>query len=174
MEHKIEIIGTIPKPSAIYKLSPLEDKTLKEHLSKAFKKNLIRVSKSPFGAAVFFVHKKNGSLRLVTDYQALIAVTVKNQYPLLLISEFLDQLGGSTIFFKIDLTARYNQVQIANKDIPKTAFRTKYGAYKTVVMNFGMTNTPSTFVTLMNNIFKPLLGKCVITYLDNIICVQQN
>ena len=68
VEHKIEIIGTIPKPSAVYKLSPLEDKTLKEHLSKAFKKNLICVSKSPLGAAVFFVHKKDGSLRLVTDY----------------------------------------------------------------------------------------------------------
>ena len=82
VEHKIEIIGTIPKPSAIYKLSPLKDKTLKEHLSKALEKNLIRVSKSPFGAAVFFVHKKDGSLRLVTDYRALNAVTVKNQYPI--------------------------------------------------------------------------------------------
>ena len=94
---------------------------------------------------------------------------MKNQYPLPLISELLDQLGGSTIFSKIDLTARYNQVWIANKDIPKTAFRTKYGAYKTVVMNFGMTNAPSTFVTLMNNVFKPPLGKCVIIYLNNII-----
>ena len=67
----------------------------------------------------------------------------ENQYPLPLISELLDQLGGSTIFFKINLTAGSNQVQIANKDIPKTAFRTKYGALKTVVMNFGMTNTSS-------------------------------
>ena len=68
VEHKIEIIGTIPKPLAIYKLSPLEDKTLKKHLSEALKKNLIHVSKSPFGAAVFFVHKEDGSLRQVTDY----------------------------------------------------------------------------------------------------------
>ena len=84
---------------------------------------------------------------------------MKNQYPLPLISKLLDQLGGSIIFSKIDLTSGYNQVQIANKDIPKTAFRTKYGAYETRVMIFGMTNAPSTFVTLMNNIFKPLLGK---------------
>ena len=93
----------------------------------------------------------------------------ENLYPLPLNSELLDQLGGSTIFSKINLTAGYNQVQIANKDIHKTAFRTIYSAYETVVMNFGMTNTPSTFVTLMNNIFKPLLGKCVIIYLDDII-----
>ena len=68
VEHKIEIIGTIPKPSAIYKLSPLEDKTLKEHLSKALKKNLIRVSKFLFGSAFFFVCKKDGLLHLGTDY----------------------------------------------------------------------------------------------------------
>ena len=147
MEHKIKILGTIPKPLANYKLSPLKDKTLKEHLSKALKKSPIRVSKSPYGAAVFFVKKKDGSLCLVMDYQALNAVAVKSQYPLLLISELLDQLGGSTIFSKIDLTAGYNQIWISNKDIPKSASRTKYGAYETVVMNFGMANKPSTFVT---------------------------
>ena len=75
VEHKIKIIGTIPKPSAIYNLYPLEYKTLKEHLSKDLKKNIIRVSKSPFGRADFIVHKKDGSLRLVMDYQALNAVT---------------------------------------------------------------------------------------------------
>ena len=110
MEHFFEIIGTIPKPSVTYKLSPLKDKTLKEHLSKALKKNLICVVKSPLGAAVFFVHENNGSLRLVTDYQALNANTMINQHPLPLIIELLDQLGGSTIFSKIDLTAGYNQV----------------------------------------------------------------
>ena len=87
-------------------------------------KNLIRVSKSPFGAAVFFVQKKDGSLRLVTNYWALNAVTIKNRYPLPLISELLDQLSGASIFSKIDLTAGYNQVRVANNDIPKTAFRT--------------------------------------------------
>ena len=67
IEHEIKIIGTLPKPTPIYKLSPLEDKTLKKHLTEAMDKNLIRVSKSPFGAAVFFVQKKDGSLRLVTN-----------------------------------------------------------------------------------------------------------
>ena len=67
IEYKIEIIGTLPKPTPIYKLSPLEDKTLKKHLTETMDKNLRRVSKSPFGAAVFFFQKKDGSLRLVTD-----------------------------------------------------------------------------------------------------------
>ena len=108
IEHKIEIIGTLPKPTPIYKLSPLEDKTLKKHLTEAMDKNLIRVSKSPFGAAVFFVEKKDGSLRLVTNYWALNAVTIKNRYPLPLISELLDQLSGASIFSKIDLAPGYN------------------------------------------------------------------
>ena len=123
------------------------------HLTEAMDKNLIKVSKSPFGAAFFFVQNKDGSLRLVTNYWALNAKTIKNHYPLPLISELLDQLSGASIFSKIDLTAGYNQARVADNDIPKTAFRTKYGAYKSVVMNFGMTYAPSTFVTLMNLIF---------------------
>ena len=101
IEHEIEIIGTLPKPTPIYKLSPLEDKMLKKHLTEAMDKNLIRVSKSPFGAAVFFVQKKDGSLRLVTNYWALNVVTIKNHYPLPLISELLDQLCGASTFLKI-------------------------------------------------------------------------
>ena len=120
-------------------------------------KNLIRVFKSPFGAAVFFVQKKDGSLRLVTNYWALNVVTIKNRYPLPLIGELLYQLASANIFSKIDIMAGYNQVHVANNDIPKTAFRTKYGAYKSVVMNLGMTNAPSTFVMLMNPVFRPLI-----------------
>ena len=90
---------------------------------------------------------------------------IKNHYPLPLVSELLDQLSGAGTFSKIDLTAGYNQVRVANNDILKTAFRTKYSAYKSVVMNFGMTNTPSTFVTLIISVFWPLIGKSVVIYL---------
>ena len=128
IRHKIETIKTLLKLSLIYKLSPLEDETLKKHLSEAMKKNLIRVSESFFGVAVLFVQKKDGSLHLVIDYCALNAITVKDCYPLPLISELLDQLGGAGIFSKIDLTAGCNQVCLPEKDIPKTALRTKYGA----------------------------------------------
>ena len=92
----------LPKPTFIYKLSPLEDETLRNHLNNALNKTLIQVSKSPYGAAVFFVQKKDGSLRLVTDYCALNAVTIRNQYPLPLISKLLDQLSGTKIFSKMN------------------------------------------------------------------------
>ena len=123
-------------------LSLLKDKTLKKHLGEAMEKNLLRISKSPFGASVFFVHKKDGSLQLVTNYCALNAIMVKINYPIPLISKLLDQLSRTNIFSKINLTFGYNQVCITEKDIPKTAFRTKYGVYKSVVMNFSMTNAP--------------------------------
>ena len=80
---------------------------------------------------------------LITDYCALNVVTIKNWYPLPLISKLLDQLSGAKIFLNIELTAGYNHVRIVDKDITKTAFRTKYGAYKSIVMNFGMTKAPS-------------------------------
>ena len=80
-------------------------------------------------------------------------------------------MGGARVFSKIDLTAGYNQVRIRDEDIPKTTFRTKYGSYESLVMNFGMTNAPSTFVTLMNLIFQEELGQTVVIYLDDIIVI---
>ena len=159
----------MPRPAPIYKLTPKEDQTLKEHLLEELEKGLIHGSHSPWGTSVFFVQKKDGSLRLVTDYRSLNTVTAKNRYPLPLIEEFLDQVGGACVFSKINLTAGYNQVRIREEDIPKGTFRTKYGSYESLVMNFGMTNAPSTFVTLMNNIFREYLGKNVVIYLDDII-----
>ena len=97
------------------------------------------------------------------------AVTAKNRYPLPLIEELLDQVGGAQVFSKIDLTTGYNQVWIREEDIKKGTFRTKYSSYDSLVMNFGMTNTPSTFVTMMNDIFREDLGKHVVVYLDDII-----
>ena len=103
-------------------------KRSKKHLKEAMDKNFIRVFKSPFSAAVFFVQKKNESLRLVTNYWALNNVAMKNRYPLPLISELLGHLSGASIFSKIDLTAGYNQVFFSNNDILETAYRLKYGA----------------------------------------------
>ena len=169
IQHEIDLKGTVPKARPIYKLTPQEDDALREYLKEALDKGLIRPSKSPFGAAVFFVPKKEGGLRLVTDYRALNEVTIKNWYPLPLIEDLFDALGKAKIFTKIDLTAGYHQIRVRPEDIPKTAFCTKYGSFECVVLNFGMTNAPSTFVTFMNEVFKDHIGKRALVYLDDII-----
>ena len=116
---------------------------------------------------MFFVKKKEGGLCLVTDYRALNAATVKNTYPLPLIEDLFAKLSGANYFSKIDLTSGYNQVMVEEKDIPKTVFRTQFGSFECKVMNFGMTNAPATFVTMINKTLLCLPN--TLCYLDNVI-----
>jgi len=142
---------------------------LKTQLTDLMNKGFIRPSVSPFGAPVLFVHKKEGTLRLCVDYRALNKATIKNRYPLPRIDELMDQLAGAKYFTKIDLYSGYHQIRIKEDDVPKTAFRTRYGHYEFLVLPFGLTNAPATFMTLMNNVFREYLDKFVVIYLDDIL-----
>ncbi|GJX25285.1 putative reverse transcriptase domain-containing protein [Tanacetum coccineum] len=108
------------------------------------------------------------------DYQELNKLTVKNRYPLPRIDDLFDQLQGSSVYSKIDLRLGYHQLRVREEDIPKTAFKTRYGHYELQVMPFGLTNAPAVFMDLMNRVCKPYLDKFVIVFIDDILIYSKN
>ncbi|GJZ14154.1 putative reverse transcriptase domain-containing protein [Tanacetum coccineum] len=137
------VMGAAPVARAPYRLAPSKIKELSEQLQELSDKGFIRPSSSPWGAPVLFVKKKDGSFRMCIDYRELNKLTVKNRYPLPRIDDLFDQLQGSSIYSKIDLRSGYHQLRVREQDIPKTAFRTRYGHYEFQVMPFGLTNAPA-------------------------------
>jgi hypothetical protein len=129
---------------------------------------------SPWGAPTLFVKKKDDILKMCIYYRQLIKMTIKNKYPLPRIDELFDQLRGATILSNIDLRYGYHQVQIKYEDIHKTKFRTRYGHYKFVVVPFGITNAPTTFMCLMNNVFRKFLDRFVLVFIDDILIYSKN
>ncbi|GJX57432.1 putative nucleotidyltransferase, ribonuclease H [Tanacetum coccineum] len=175
VEFHIELIpGAAPVARAPYRLAPAEMKELAEQLKELSDKGFIRPSSSPWGAPILFVKKKDGSFRMCIDYRELNKLTVKNRYPLPRIDDLFDQLQGSSIYSKIDLRSGYHQLRVREEDIPKTAFRTRYGHYEFQVMPFGLTNAPAVFMDLMNCVCKPYLDKFVIVFIDDILIYSRN
>ncbi|GMJ07948.1 hypothetical protein HRI_004464000 [Hibiscus trionum] len=155
-------------------MAPVELKELKKQIQELEDKGFIRPSISPWGAPVLFVKKKDGSMRLCIDYRKLNKVTIKNKYPLPRIEDLFDQIKNAAVFSKIDLRSGYYQMRVKEEDVPKTAFRTRYGHYEFLVMSFGLTNAPVAFMDLMNRVFKPYLEMFVVVFLDDILVYSRN
>ncbi|GJP30377.1 hypothetical protein CLOM_g962, partial [Closterium sp. NIES-68] len=169
-DHKIELEpGAQPTVRTQWRLTQPELQELRNQLDYLLAKGFIRPSTSPFAAPILFTPKKDGGLRMCTDYRALNRVTIKSRYPIPRTDELIDNLRGARYFSKIDLRGSYHQIRVFTDDCHKTAFRTRYGSYEYTVMPFGLTNAPSTFQLTMNGVFRDLLDKCIIIYLDDIL-----
>jgi hypothetical protein len=142
---------------------------LKMQLKELLDLGLIHPSVSPWGAPVIFIRKKYGLWRLCIDYRQLNKATIKNQYPSPRIDDLFDQMKGVTVFSKIDLRSGYHQLRIKEDDIPKTAFKMRFGYYEFTVLPFVLTNAPGVFMSLMNGVFHEYLDKFVQVFIDDIL-----
>ena len=122
----------------------------------------------------FFIKKSDGTLRLLCDWRALNNTTTKVQACLPNIEDLFDCVRGAKFFSKLDLKTGYHQVRIKEEDVPKTAVNTPFGQFQFRVMGFGLTNAPATFMSLMNEVLRPFLRRCVIDFLDDILVFSKS
>jgi len=170
-DHAIEVKEEfMPRKGKVYPLSREEREEVREFVKEQLRKGYIRPSKSPQTALVFFVGKKDGRKRMVQDYWYLNEWTIKNNYPLPLISDVLENIGTKKLFTKMDLRWGYNNVRIKEEDEWKAAFMTPEGLFEPTVMFFGLTNSPAIFQAMMNKLLRDLInmGK-VAVFIDDVI-----
>ena len=160
--------------SRLYNLAPPEKAAMETYIAECLAEGLIRPSRSPVAAGFFFVKKKDGTLRPCIDYRELNAITIRNTYPLPLMSSNFEPLLGATVFTKLDLRNAYHLVRIREGDEWKTAFKTPRGHYEYRVMPFGLTNAPSVFQNMMNDLLRDMLDIFVVLYLDDILVFSRN
>ncbi|KAG1930727.1 retrotransposable element [Pimephales promelas] len=163
------IPGATPPKGRIFPLSRPESEAMKQYIEEELAKGFIRPSTSPAAAGFFFVKKKDGGLRPCIDYRGLNDITVKYRYPLPLVPAALEQLRQAKYYTKLDLRNAYNLIHIREGDEWKTAFSTTSGHYEYLVMPFGLSNSPSVFQAFMNDIFRDMLDRWVIVYIDDIL-----
>ncbi len=159
----------MPTKGRVFPLSQPESEAMRAYIEEELAKGFIRPSTSPTSAGFFFVKKKDGGLRPCIDYRSLIDITIKFRYPLPLVPSALKQLRSARYFTKLDLRSAYNIIRIREGDEWKTAFSTTSGHYEYLVMPFGLSNSPSVFQAYINDVYRDMLNRGVIVYIDNIL-----
>jgi len=152
IDHEVRLReGETPSSGRLYSMSRTELVVLKEWLEENVSKGFIRQSSSPFAEPVLFAKKSDGSLQFCIDYRDINSKTIKNWYPLPLIKETLNILGKARIYTKLHMRGAYNLLRVKDGDEHKLAFRTRYGLFEPMVMQFRMTNAPADFQNYIHN-----------------------